>query len=462
MDDPSLVIHAPCSRPVAAALRASSQVVGDVGSDHRERSPGRPREGRQVTDGGVIHVPRIDELDLPVIGLDALDGQAGSHHEVLDGLARQHPVARVEGLGYLVLARRAVDAALRARDTSMPALALLELQGVTDGPVHRYLADNLLSLSGEEHRARRRLVSHALGPARAEQLRPTMRHHLDELLDAVTTPEVEFVSAVAKPYPARMIAEIVGAPLSDAQRLGEWAYWIQAALDPLQLAGHLQEIHAAAAAFDAYVREELFTIDPSEATGLLAELLPEVAAGELDDGDAASLISSVLVGGVDTTQAQLAHAVRLLAEHPAQWDLLIDDPTLVPAAVAEVLRLEPITPFTARLTTDELDLDLDGIAVPAGTLLIACTATANRDPGTYARPGEFDITADRGDRAHLTFGAGAHFCIGHALARAELEEALAVLTARVARIEFAGEPAFDTPSGVYGLLELTLRLQPHA
>jgi cytochrome P450 len=405
-------------------------------------------------------VPRIDALDLPVIGLDALDGHAGSHHEVLDGLAHQHPVARVEGLGYLVLGRRAVDAALRARETSMPALALLELQGVTEGPVHHYLAGNLLSLSGEQHRAQRRRVSGALGPARAEALRPTMRRHLEELLEAVTRPELEFVSAVAKPYPARMIAEIVGAPVSDAGRLGEWAYWIQAALDPLQLGGHLEQIQAAAAAFDVYVREELFTIDPSAAPGLLGDLLPEVAAGELDAGDAASLISSVLVGGVDTTQAQLAHAVRLFATHPGQWELLVADPALIPAAVAEVLRFEPITPFTARLTTAELDLD--GITVPAGTLLIACIATANRDPATYARPEVFDITADRGDAAHLTFGAGAHFCIGHALARAELEEAMSVLVSRVARIELTGAPVFDTPSGVYGLLELPLKLHPHA
>lgn len=403
-------------------------------------------------------MPRIDQLDLPAIGLDALDGQAGSHHEVLDGLARDHPVARIEGLGYLVLARGAVDAALRARDTSMPALALLELQGVTEGPVHRYLADNLLSLSGEEHRARRRRVSRALGTARAEQLRPTMRRHLEELLEAASAEQVEFVAAVAKPYPARMIAEIVGASVSDADRLGEWAYWIQAALDPLQLAAHLEEIHAAAAAFDTYVREELFTIEPSAATGLLGDLLPEVAGGELDGGDAAFLISSVLVGGVDTTQAQLAHAVRLLAEHPEQWDLLVDDPSRIPAAVAEVLRFEPITPFTARLTTAELDLD--GITVPTGTLLIACTATANRDPATYTHPEVFDLAADRGDAAPLTFGAGAHFCIGHALARAELEEALAVLVERFARLELAGAPVFDSPSGVYGLLELPLRLHP--
>ncbi len=402
-------------------------------------------------------MPRIDSLDLPTIGLDALDGSAGTHHQVLGSLATAHDFAHVEGLGYLVLARGAVDATLRARDTSMPALALLELQGVTDGPVHRYLQGNLLNLSGEVHRDRRRRVSKALGPARAAELRPTMRHHLDALLDAVDGDEVEFVAAVARPYPARMIAEIVGAPLADAERLGHWAYWIQAALDPLQLATHLEQIQAAAAGFDAYVHDELFTIPPAAATGLLADLLPQVVAGELEEADAAALISSVLVGGVDTTQAQLAHAMRLFAEHPDQWQLLCADPSLLPAAVAEVLRFEPITPFTARLTTD--DLELDGVAVPRGTLLIACTATANRDPATYTDPGVFDITAARGDAATLTFGAGAHFCIGHALARAELEEALAVLTARFEAVELAGSPVFDTPSGVYGLLELPLRVR---
>lgn len=402
-------------------------------------------------------MPRIDTLELPAVGLDALDGSSGTHHEVLAALAEAHAFAHVEGLGYLVLARSAVDATLRARDTSMPALALLELQGVTDGPVHHYLQGNLLSLSGEVHRDRRRRVSKALGPARAAQLRPAMRHHLDALLDAVDGDEVEFVAAVARPYPARMIAEIVGAPLDDAERLGHWAYWIQAALDPLQLATHLEEIQEAAAGFDAYVHDELFTIETEAATGLLADLLPQVAAGELSEADAAALISSVLVGGVDTTQAQLAHALRLLAEHPDQWRLLSDDPSLIPAAVAEVLRFEPITPFTARLTTAELELD--GVTVPQGTLLIACTATANRDAATYTAPEVFDITAERGDAATLTFGAGAHFCIGHALARAELEEALTVLTERYAGVELAGEPVFDTPSGVYGLLELPLRIQ---
>jgi len=141
---------------------------------------------------------------------------------------------------------------------------------------------------------------------------------------------------------------------------------------------------------------------PQAATGLLADLLPQVAAGELEEPDAAALISSVLVGGVDTTEAQLTHAMRLSAAHPEQWYLLCVDPSPIPAAVAEVLRFEPITPFTARLTTAQLELD--GVTVPQGTLLIARTATANRDPATYTDPEVFDITAERGDAATLSFG----------------------------------------------------------
>ena len=401
---------------------------------------------------------RIDELDLPELSLDAFAASGEGYHDQLATLS-EHRFASLAPLGYVVLDRGAVDAVLRTRDARMPALQILELQGVTDGPVHRYLSGNLLNLDGEEHRHRRRLVSSALSPARARALRPTMRAHVEQLVaPIVDAGGGEFVAAVAKPYPARMIAEIVGAPLDDAERLGEWAYWIQGALDPIKLGTQLEEIHAAADGFDAYVKR-LLTGPPDTASGLVGDLLPAVDAGELTREEAASLIGAVLIGGVDTTQAQLAHTVRLLAEHPDQWARLVAEPDLVPQAVEEALRFEPITPFTARLVTD--DLTHDEVTIPAGTLLVACIATANRDPALVTEPHTFDITADRGGVAAMTFGAGPHFCIGHALARAELEEALHVLVDRVETLTLAGEPHHDTPSGVYGLLELPIRVTSH-
>jgi cytochrome P450 len=162
----------------------------------------------------------------------------------------------------------------------------------------------------------------------------------------------------------------------------------------------------------------------------------------------------VLVGGVDTTQSQLAHAVRLLAMNPDQWRLLAEQPELAPAAVEEVVRYEPITPFTARLLHE--DVEYRDVTFPAGTVVMVCAFTGNRD-GVEGNPDDFDITADRGDAKPLTFGAGIHYCLGANLARAELQEALAFLPARMPGLELDGEAELGTVHGIYGLDSLPVR-----
>ena len=130
------------------------------------------------------------------------------------------------------------------------------------------------------------------------------------------------------------------------------------------------------------------------------------------------------------------------------------------AAADEVLRYEPITPLTARITLE--DVEYRDIQFPKDTVILACALTANRDPETYDDAEDFDITADRGRAKPLTFGAGPHFCLGANLARAELEEAFAFLAPRMKDLELAGEPVYDTPLGVHGLHELPIsfRQQP--
>jgi cytochrome P450 len=401
-------------------------------------------------------MPTVDELDLPTFRSDDPEVVGDRFHAELEGLLEQHWLARAEPFGFLVLEREAVDLVLRTRHARMPAIELLELQGVTSGPMYEQLSGNLLNLHGEPHRQQRALVQPAFSPAAAERLRPVMRQHLAALLDDLPGDgRCDLVPAVAKPYPARMIAEIVGAPIEDAARLGEWAYWIQSTFDPGKVAGALPHIERAAAEFHDYVADLLTTGDAS-GDHLLGALRPALDDGRITEAECVSLVGSVLIGGVDTTQAQLAHTVRLLAQHPEQWEALVADPSLVPRAVEEGLRFEPIAPFTARLVTEQLDHD--GVTFPPGTLLITCALTANRSTEVYASPTRFDITADRGDARALSFGAGPHFCLGHALARAELEEALAMLVERYDHLELTGPPVYDTPPGVYGLHGLPVRL----
>ena len=132
---------------------------------------------------------------------------------------------------------------------------------------------------------------------------------------------------------------------------------------------------------------ELRRREPSD--DLISVLLAaEEEGSKLSHDECINLVLNVIAGGVDTTQAQLSHALRLFAEHPAQWDLLAREPDRIPAAVDEVLRFEPITPFTARICTSRIEHR--GVIFPAGSIVAICAERANRAQGAGE---EFDVTA---------------------------------------------------------------------
>ncbi len=153
----------------------------------------------------------VSELELPVYDYTDERVVGSRFHEVMRGLRAQGWLAAAEPLGYVILDHAGVDQVLRTRHARMPAIEILELQGVAAGPMHDQLSGNLNNLQGEEHRRLRAQVQAPFLPKATEPLRPVMRAHVADLFGAVTEAgECEFVSAVAKPYPARMIAEIVG------------------------------------------------------------------------------------------------------------------------------------------------------------------------------------------------------------------------------------------------------------
>ena len=178
--------------------------------------------------------------------------------------------------------------------------------------------------------------------------------------------------------------------------------------------------------FYAYAGELLGRRRAEPGDDLISALIAAEQEGDrLSDVETLNLVLNVLVGGVDTTQSQLAHALRLFAEHPEQWALLAENPLLAPAAVEEVVRFEPITPFTARIAME--DVTYRDVEFPEGTVVLVSAFTGNRE-GTAEG---FDITADRTGAKPLTFGAGVHYCLGANLARAEMQEALAFLAPRM-------------------------------
>lgn len=439
----------------------------------------------------------VGELELPELDYTDPTLRGERFHAAMARLRESAHAAGAPWLargpyGYIVLDREAAEFFLRTRAATFPGMKIAEIFGVTEGPLYEQMQRNILHVNGPHHARLRGLINPALSPRAVERYRPAMREFLEGLLAEVLAGGVdagpaeedeagqeagrvgaarevrcEFVEAFAKRYPSQVIANVMGAPLADAPRLHHWSNWIQRQFDAASMATEREGIERAVEEFYAYAEGLLAERRRAPGEDLMSRLIaatyPDAEAGQaerLSDVECINLVFNVLAGGVDTTQSQLAHAVRLLAEHPHQWRALVADPSLAQAAVEEALRYEPITPFTARITSEELTYR--DVTFPEGTVVMVCTFTGNRDLGA-GEQGEggadsFDITANRGRARALTFGAGVHYCVGANLARLELTEALSFLAQRVPVVELDGEPVFETITGIYGLAELPLRL----
>src|SRR5487761_1329696 len=248
------------------------------------------------------------------------------------------------------------------------------------------------------------------------------------------------------------IAAVLGAPAADAPRLHEWSGWVQRQFDIRALTSQVPEMERAVTEVYGYVEALLARRRAEPGDDLLTSLLAAEEAGDrLSHAECVNLVLNVTAGGIDTSQAQLGHALRLFAAHPEQWQELGRDPGMVGRAVDELLRAEPITPFTARICLE--DVSHRGVLFPAGTIVAVCAERANRE---QAGGEEFDITAARDGRL-LTFGAGPHFCLGANLARAELEEALVFLAPRMPGLAADGRAVLGGIEGIYGVESLPLR-----
>ena len=393
----------------------------------------------------------VSDLDLPVFDFSAPDFSADGYHQQLRETGQRGWLAK-SPLAYIVLEHDSGEFFLRSRATAFPGRQIAEFFGVTGGPLADHIDANILNLTGEQHRRLRALVGPAFTPRQADRWRPVMRGFLDDLWSGVAASGgCDFVAVLARPYPSLTIATVLGAPGQDVERLHEWSSWVQRQFDIRVLSSNCDDIERAVIEVQDYVIALLEDRRAAPADDLISDLLAARDQGDrLSAAECVQLVVNLLAGGIDTTSAQLAHAIRLFAGHPAQWALLAGHPGLASRAVDEVLRFEPVTPFTARICLEQIEHR--GVTFPAGTIVAVCSERANREGD---RGEEFDITAAR-DARRLTFGAGTHYCLGANLARAELEEALAFLAPRTPGLALDGPPQLGGVEGIYGIDKLPI------
>ncbi|HEY5108418.1 MAG TPA: cytochrome P450 [Acidimicrobiales bacterium] len=401
-------------------------------------------------------VTSVYELDLPEV-----DTVGMARDEALYAIAEartRHWLAK-SPLGFSL--SRQEDCVSLLRDKRFHnALALIrQMNGMEPDELQNQRRQSILSMEGDDHARLRRLVAPAFTPSAADRLRPFMREVVDGLVDAFAPAgRCEVVVDLCEPYPIPIICELLGAPKEDWRQFSAWATDIFRIFNQ-NLAEDLPLIEAANTALEAYLADLIAARRESPGEDLLSVLIAIEEEGDrLSTDELVSLAVAVLMAGTDTTRNQLACALALFAEYPDQWALLAERPELAPRAVEETMRYLGAVRGTVRFAPE--DVVFRDVLFPKGTLVFVSLAGANRDPGIWEEPDTFDITRERTTQ-QMTFGSGIHHCMGAALARAELQEALVLLSRRLPGLATDGPVEWKPATfGIWGPARLPLRFTP--
>ncbi|WP_055403123.1 MULTISPECIES: cytochrome P450 [unclassified Mycobacterium] len=402
--------------------------------------------------------PSVFDAGLPTIDYEHCRNIEEAH-AIIRG-ARQQASIAIGPHGPELLTYELVRTVLRDPRFRVPQGMFLASQGITSGPLWERVATNLISLDGAEHHRLRRLVSKAFTPRATARLRTTITDVINELIDHhIAAGRCEVVVDIARQYPIPIICALLGAPAGDWKLFSEWTDDIFKVFS-WDVAAHQRSILAAWDELDAYIDGMV----AQRRHNLTDDLISDLIRAE-DDGDHLTadelrmLVAGLLMAGTDTTRNQLAASVHALCDRPDEWTLLAEHPELANGAVEETMRHSPVVGATLRIALE--DVEIAGVAIPAGTLVIANTAAANRDPAVYDEPDRLDITR-AGAPPMQTFGAGMHYCLGANLARLELAEALAVITRRMPNAHRTGPAPWKPLTGLSGPATLTIKFSQYS
>jgi cytochrome P450 len=391
-----------------------------------------------------LEVVRTSVPEPATIAAEELEQRAHAvfrHHRPLAPL-----IMREDGV---YIAMRAHDVERLATDprTRQLETELVVSRGVVDGALFDFFNDSMLFSNGPLHRKRRAPFARAFAVKLIDELRPRIRAIANELIDrCYSQGEMNFIDDFAALIPARVISAILGLPETDIPEFTRRIYSLARSLSSSFTPDDVPELQTSARELSEYVGGLLEARRREPRDDFLTTCIGAIdAANELSKVETVIQVITVILGGSDTTRGAGAIQTSLLLQHREQWNAVCQDPALIPGAVLESMRYEPAVGSFPRFTLEEIDLD--GWIVPRNRVLSLSTLSAMRDPQLYADPDRFDIRRNDHPRRHMIFGAGSHRCLGEALAKAELEEQLVALTARIPQLQLVGDPPIVRGSG---------------
>lgn len=318
---------------------------------------------------------------------------------------------------------------------------------------------SLPMIEGERHDRIRASLQRGFTRRRIDALRPLMRTIAGRLVDSLAEHDpLDLVAEFTHRYPLEVMCGLMGVPGEDVDRFLAWTVDL-GLLARVPLAPHLGRLDEAIEGLRAYLHELAARRRVEPCDDFVTDLVGAQNDGALTEDELEGALLNLLFAAHDTTRYQFGWVVQQLVRHGA-WTAVRADRALVPNAVDEAMRVEPALHIMLRKAAT--DVEYRGLVIPRGTLLTLNIYAANHDPAVFPDPHRFDLSRPNAGR-HVGFGHGGHLCLGHALARAEMAEALDIFLDRFAELWVAEDPWHESGfSSMSGAERILLSAQPPA
>lgn len=362
-------------------------------------------------------------------------------------LREEAPVSQFDGGAWQAMRHADVHAILRDNKTFSSDVSIR--------PPEERVTPSMLFSDPPIHNRLRKLVSRAFKQSHIEAQRPLITERCEELVGAMRQHQTaDLVDALAAPLPVAVIAHMLGVQDGNIQTFKKWSDAIFSNIGDILFGVPSPEAVKAGEEMGAYFLKEIEEIRKNPKDHLLGRLVEtETDEGMLTDEELLSFCRLLLIAGNETTTGLITASVRVFDEFPETLPQLHENPALIPTFVEEALRF--YSPFSATARRTTCDVELGGVTIPKGEIVIPMMASANRDERVFDRPDEFVI--DRDPNPHLAFGFGIHFCLGAHLARLEGEIAVASLVKNFTKISLVQADRSEM-SGLGGPDELMVQL----
>lgn len=361
--------------------------------------------------------------------------------------------------GYAVLSYQLSTEVLRNPRFANSALRLMEEFGINDGSVHGFRARSIIMQDGAQQLRLRTPLARFMGPATVQNTRDVLTDIVTGIFnDLKDTKPVDFHAGVDRRIPSLVYCHLAGAPQSDAPKVQELSERTLALLarDPSLKTDIL-------AAYDELFRylNDLMKRKRGHGLGddMLSHLMTLADEGKLTAQELFDEATSMLEASSVNTGHQIGLVVWNLLRNREVWEQIVADPTWIPTAVVEALRLYPRTGVISKIATE--DMEVGGVTIPAGADVHVAVWSANRDPERFENPGEFVLGRERNQP--LTFSTGPHNCLGQGLAKVEIEEVVSHLARHYPQASVVEpESAISQTAGRWTIKKLTVHLGPRS